>query len=82
MDVRSPFLNGHIKEKVCVSQLIGFEDHDNPNHIFKLKSAIYGLKQAPRAWYERLSGFLIKQGFNRGKVDTLCLLDISKSIFS
>jgi len=27
------------------------------------------LKQAPRAWYERLSNFLIENGFQRGKVD-------------
>lgn len=45
-----------------VSQPPGFEDHNNPNHVFKLKRSLYGLKQAPKAWYERLSGFLIKQG--------------------
>ena len=31
---------------------------------------MYGLKQAPRAWYNRLSKFLINNGFMRGKVDT------------
>ena len=31
---------------------------------------MYGLKQAHRAWYERLSKFLINQGYLRGKVDT------------
>ena len=30
---------------------------------------MYGLSQAPRAWYERLSQFLLKNGFSRGKVD-------------
>jgi len=35
-----------------------------------LKKALYGLKQAPRAWYERLSKFLLENGFTRGKVDT------------
>ena len=39
-------------------------------HVFKLKKALYGLKQAPRAWYDRLSNFLINNGFMRGKVDT------------
>ena len=38
--------------------------------MFKLSKALYSLKQAPRAWYERLSKFLIKNGFNRGKVDS------------
>ncbi|GJZ75115.1 retrovirus-related pol polyprotein from transposon TNT 1-94 [Tanacetum coccineum] len=31
------------------SQLDGFVDQDNLNHVYKLKKALYGLKQAPRA---------------------------------
>ena len=31
--------------------------------------ALYRLKQAPRAWYERLSVFLVENGFSKGKVD-------------
>lgn len=61
MDVKSAFLNGIIKEEVYVSQPKGFED---PH-----KLALYGLKQAPRAWYERLTHFLIQNGFSRGNVD-------------
>jgi len=34
-----------------------------------LKKALYGLKQAPRQWYERLSEFLLSQGYNRGNSD-------------
>nr|GFA09468.1 hypothetical protein [Tanacetum cinerariifolium] len=34
--------------KVYVSQLDGFVDKDNPNHVYKLKKALYGLKQDPR----------------------------------
>ena len=37
--------------------------------ICKLNKSIYGLKQAPKAWYERLSKFLLDNGFVRGKVD-------------
>lgn len=70
IDVKYSFLNGYINEEVYVSQPLGFEDHDNPGYVFKLKISLYGLKQAPRAWYECLRGFLIKQGFNHGKVDT------------
>ena len=38
--------------------------------FLNLKKAFYGLKQAPRAWYERLSKFLLKEGFKMGKIDT------------
>ncbi|KAK2382949.1 putative mitochondrial protein [Trifolium repens] len=70
MDVKSAFLNGYINEEVYVKQPPGFENHELPDYVFKLKRALYGLKQAPRAWYDRLSKFLIKNGYSRGKVDT------------
>jgi len=69
MDVKSAFLNGFIQEEVYVDQSLGFENLENPNHVFKLKKALYGLKQAPRAWYECLSKFLLEKGFSRRKVD-------------
>ena len=65
MDVKSAFLNGDLKEEVFVKQPPGFEDAELPDHGFKLNKALYGLKQAPRAWYERLSKFLLKNGFKR-----------------
>ena len=68
MHVKSVFLNGHINEEVYVAQPPGFENFEYPNHVFKLKRALYGLKQAPRAWYDRLSKFLLDQGYSRGKV--------------
>ncbi|GJX27074.1 retrovirus-related pol polyprotein from transposon TNT 1-94 [Tanacetum coccineum] len=50
IDVKTKFLNGILREEVYVSQLDGFVDQDNPNHVYKLKKALYRLKQAPRAW--------------------------------
>ena len=58
-----------INEEVFVSQPPSFEDHQHLGHVFKLKKALYGLKQAPRQWYERLSDFLISQGYDRGTSD-------------
>jgi len=37
--------------------------------VYKLKKALYGLKQAPRASYERLTEFLINQGYRKGGTD-------------
>jgi hypothetical protein len=70
MDVKSAFFNRPIKEEVYVEQLLGFEDKEYPNHVYKLHKALYGLKQARRAWYECLRDFLIENGFRIGKVDS------------
>nr|GEX56668.1 hypothetical protein [Tanacetum cinerariifolium] len=69
MDIKTAFLNGNLWEEVYVSQLNGFVDPDNPNHVYKLKKALYGLKQAPCAWYDMLSSFLISQDLSKGSVD-------------
>nr|GEZ39078.1 integrase, catalytic region, zinc finger, CCHC-type, peptidase aspartic, catalytic [Tanacetum cinerariifolium] len=69
MDVKTAFLNGNMRENVYISQLDGFVDPDNPNHVYKLKMALYGLKQASRAWYDMLSSFLLSQDFSKGSVD-------------
>jgi len=54
---------------VCISQPLGFEDHLNPNHVFKLKTTLYGLNKAPRQWYERLRNFMLSKGYAKGDVD-------------
>lgn len=69
MDVKCAFLNGYLQEEVYVEQPPGFEDPNFPNYVYKLQKALYGLKQAPRAWYERLSKFLLENGFQRGQID-------------
>ncbi|GJZ47214.1 retrovirus-related pol polyprotein from transposon TNT 1-94 [Tanacetum coccineum] len=69
MDVKTAFLNGDLQEEVFVSQPKGFEDQENPTHVYHLKKALYGLKQAPRAWYDTLSKFLLANNFFKGVVD-------------
>ena len=44
IDVKSIFLNDIIKEEVYVEQPPGFEDHEYPNHVYKLNKILYGLK--------------------------------------
>nr|GEX75264.1 hypothetical protein [Tanacetum cinerariifolium] len=69
MDVKSAFLYETIKEEVYVCQPLGFEDPDYPDKVYKVVNALYGLHQAPRAWYETLANYLLKNGFQRGKID-------------
>jgi hypothetical protein len=66
MDVKSAFQNGYLNEEVYVEQPKGFIDPSFPNHVYRLKKAMYGLKHAPRAWYERLTQFLVGQGYRKG----------------
>lgn len=33
--------------------------------MYKLYKALYGLKQAPRAWFIRIEGLFMKEGFER-----------------
>nr|GEW82390.1 hypothetical protein [Tanacetum cinerariifolium] len=49
MDVKTAFLNGPLKEELCVAQPDGFVDPDHPEKVYRLRKALYGLKQAPRA---------------------------------
>ncbi|GKB70567.1 retrovirus-related pol polyprotein from transposon TNT 1-94 [Tanacetum coccineum] len=69
MDIKTAFLNGILREEFYVTQLNGFVDQDNPNHVYNLKKALYGLKQALRAWYDLLSSFLLSQKFSKGAVN-------------
>ncbi|KAK2423987.1 putative mitochondrial protein [Trifolium repens] len=57
------------EEEVYVEQPKGFVDTKYPDYVYKLKKALYGLKQAPRAWYERLTQFLVNNGYRKGGSD-------------
>ena len=69
MDVKSAFLNGFLHEEVFVEQPKGFVDPHHSSYVYRLKKALYGLKQALRAWYERLTLYLVDNGYSRGSVD-------------
>lgn len=65
LDVKSAFLHGELKEEVFVEQPTGFEIKGEENKVYKLNKALYGLKQAPRAWYSKIDGYFVKNGFKK-----------------
>nr|GEW68013.1 retrovirus-related Pol polyprotein from transposon TNT 1-94 [Tanacetum cinerariifolium] len=69
MDIKSAFLYETIEEEVYVCQPPGFKDPDYPDKVYKVVKELYGLRQAPRAWYGTLANYLLKNGFQRGKID-------------
>jgi hypothetical protein len=82
IDVKSAFLNGHIKEEVYVKQPPGFEDQEYPNHVYKFHKALYVLKQVLRVWYDCLRDFLSQNNFKIGKADsTLFTRKVDKDLF-
>ncbi|GJW04490.1 retrovirus-related pol polyprotein from transposon TNT 1-94 [Tanacetum coccineum] len=78
MDVKSTFLYGKIEEEFYVCQPPGFKDPDFPGRVYKVEKALYRLHQAPRAWYETLSTYLLDNGFQRGKIEKICLSEGTK----
>lgn len=65
LDVKSAFLHGELSETIFIEQPQGYMQEDEEDKVYKLKKALYGLKQAPRAWYSRIEGYFIKEGFVR-----------------
>nr|GEW03285.1 putative ribonuclease H-like domain-containing protein [Tanacetum cinerariifolium] len=57
----------------------GFKDPDYPDKVYKVVKALYGLHQAPRAWYEPLANYLLKSGFQRGKIDQTLFIKKQKA---
>ena len=49
-DFKTTFLNGDLKEDVCMAQLEGFVVEGKEHLACRLKISIYGLKQASREW--------------------------------
>nr|GEV00324.1 hypothetical protein [Tanacetum cinerariifolium] len=80
MDVKSDFLYETIEEEVYVCQSLGLEDPDYPDKVYKVVKALYGLHQAPRAWYETLANYLLKNGFQKGKIDQTLFIKKQKGL--
>nr|GEX99693.1 integrase, catalytic region, zinc finger, CCHC-type, peptidase aspartic, catalytic [Tanacetum cinerariifolium] len=86
MDVKTAFLNGNLRKEVYVSQLDGFVDPDNPNHVYKLKKK-YGFESCdpvdtPMVEKSKLDedreGKAVDPSHYRGMIGTLLYLTASR----
>ena len=70
LDISNAFLHGDLNEIIYMEQPPGFENSHYPHHVCQLQKSLYGLKQAPREWFQKLTGQLLKLGFQGSKTDT------------
>lgn len=64
LDVKTAFLNGHLKENVYMQMPEGFVCNDK-SKCLKLNRAIYGLKQSSYAWNERVNSVLLALDYQK-----------------
>nr|GEV41176.1 hypothetical protein [Tanacetum cinerariifolium] len=59
----SPIPTTRVHKDHHVTQIIGFEDPDYPNKVYKVVKPLYGLHQAPKAWStsKKQDGIFISQ---------------------
>nr|GEU97469.1 hypothetical protein [Tanacetum cinerariifolium] len=71
------FLNIELQEEVYVSQLEGFVDQDNPNHVYRLKKALHDLKCSSRLSKYALE-IIKKYGMESSDSDDTPMVDTTK----
>ena len=72
MDVKTAFLNGHIREEIFMDQPEGFISHGQESKVCKLMRSIYDLKQASRSWNIRFDEAIKSFGFSQN-MDEPCV---------
>lgn len=68
LDVKTAFLNGHLKESIFMHLPEGFPIN-NSNKVLKIRKAVYGLKQSSLAWYKKVEETLCETGFQKCKLE-------------
>ena len=79
MDVKTPFINGHLEEEVYMKQPEGFSSSNGDHLVCKLKKSIYGLKQAFRKWYLKFHNVISSFHFVENIMDKCVYHKISGS---
>ena len=73
MDVVTTYLYGSLENVIYMKLPEGFtfpiKANSKEDYSIKLNKSLYGLKQSGRMWYNRLSEYLLKEGY---KNDPIC----------
>ncbi|KAL1219805.1 Retrovirus-related Pol polyprotein from transposon TNT 1-94 [Cardamine amara subsp. amara] len=72
MDVVTAYLYGPLDNEIYMKVPEGIELKDKESsreqHCIKLNKSLYGLKQSGRMWYNRLSEYLVKEGYKNNPI--------------
>lgn len=85
MDVVTAYLYGSLDTDIYMRIPEGLKMPETlkskPRHMYsiKLKRSLYGLKQSGRMWYNRLSEYLIKEGFHNNQISPCLFIKRTKS---
>ena len=88
MDVITAYLYGSIDSDIHMKIPEGFKLPEavstNPRSMFsiKLQRSLYGLKQSGRMWYNRLSEYLLKQGYVNNPICPCVFIKKSETRFA
>ena len=81
LDISNAFLHEDLQEIIYKDQPPGFHNTQFPHHVCQLRKSLYGLKQAPREWFHKLTGQLLKLGFQDSKTDTSLYYTLNGPIY-
>ena len=88
MDVITTYLYGSIDNDIYIKILKGFTLPEMVNakpcsmSLIKLQRSLYGLKQSGRMWYNRLSEYLLKEGYANNPICPCIFIKKSKTGFA
>jgi len=86
MDVVTNYLYGSLDNHICMKLLEGFNLSSKVNskedYSIKLNKFLYGLKQSGHMWYNRLSKYLLKEGYKNDLICPYIYMKRSKNEFS
>ena len=78
MDVVTAFLNGKLKEEICMQQPPGYVEQGKEHLVCKLKKSLYGLKQSPRCWNTAFREYMESIHYKQSAADPCVFIKAEK----